>query len=67
MTKLSLAQVLRLVQELTYQFHETSHRLSNTWLELQRAQETLRNLMMIYDEWLNEKELDQGQNNKNHW
>ena len=67
MTKLSLAQILRLVQDLTYQFHETCHRLSNTWLELQRAQETLRNLMMIYDEWLKEKGLDQTQNNKNRW
>jgi hypothetical protein len=67
MTEPSLAQVLRLVQELTYQFHETSHRLSNTWLELERARATLRSLMMIYDEWLKEKGLDQGQANKNRW
>ena len=67
MTKPSLVQILRLVQDLTYQFHETSHRLSNTWLELQRAQETLRTLMMIYDEWLKEKGLEQTQNNKNRW
>lgn len=67
MTEPSLAQVLRLVQELTYQFHETNHRLSNTWLELERARATLRSLMMIYDEWLKEKGLDQGQNNKNRW
>ena len=60
MTEPSLAHILRLIQELTYQFHETSHRLSNTWLELQRAQETLRNLMIIYDEWLKEKGLGQN-------
>lgn len=59
MTKPSLAQILRLVQDLTYQFHETSHRLSNTWLELQQARETLRTLMMMYDEWLKEKGLGQ--------
>ncbi len=66
MTEPSLAQVLRLVQELTYQFYETNHRLSNAWLELERARATLGNLMMIYDEWLKEKELDR-QNNKNRW
>ena len=59
MTTPSLAQILRLVQDLTYQFHETSHRLSNTWLELQQARETLRTLMMMYDEWLKEKGLGQ--------
>ena len=67
MTEPSLAHILRLVQELTYQFHETSHRLSNTWLELERARATLRSLMMVYDEWLKEKGLDQGQDNKNRW
>ena len=67
MTEPSLAHILRLVQELTYQFHETSHRLSNTWLELERARATLRSLMMVYDEWLKEKGLDQEQNNKNRW
>ena len=66
MTEPSLVHILRLVQELTHQFHETSHRLSNTWLELERARATLGNLMMIYDEWLKEKELDR-QNNKNRW
>ncbi len=59
MTTPSLAQILRLVQDPTYQFHETSHRLSNTWLELQQAREALRTLMMMYDEWLKEKGLGQ--------
>ncbi|MBP9692255.1 MAG: hypothetical protein KBD90_02875 [Alphaproteobacteria bacterium] len=66
MTEPSLAHILRLVQELTYEFHETNLRLSNAWLELERARATLRSLMMIYDEWLKEKELDR-QNNKNRW
>ena len=59
MTGPNLAQILRLVQQLTYEFHEVDCRLSNTWRELERARETLKNLMMFYGEWLEEKKLNQ--------
>lgn len=51
MTDPKLAQILRHTQELTSQFHEVNTRLSKTWLELERARETLKNIIMQYDEW----------------
>lgn len=55
----SLAQIMRLSQQLTFQFNEVNHRVSKAWLELELARETLRNLLITYDEWLKEKGLNQ--------
>jgi hypothetical protein len=51
MTDPKLAQILRHTQELTSQFYEVNYRLSKTWLELELARETLKNIRMQYDEW----------------
>ena len=61
MTEPSLAQVLRLVQQLTYQFNDVNHRISKAWIELELARENLRNLITTYDEWVKEKGLDQAE------
>jgi hypothetical protein len=60
MTDPKLAQILRHTQELTSQFYEVSARLSKTWLELELARETLKNIRMLYDEWLKENALTKG-------
>ncbi|EKE10208.1 MAG: hypothetical protein ACD_16C00067G0004 [uncultured bacterium] len=54
-----IAHILRLSQQLTFQFNEVNHRISKAWLELELARETLRNILMLHDEWLKEKELNQ--------
>ena len=61
MTEPSLAQVLRLIQQLTYQFNDVNHHISKAWLELELARETLRNLMTTYDEWLKDKGFNQAE------
>lgn len=56
MAKSNLAQILRISQELTYQFNDVNQFISKAWLELELAQENLRNLSSAYDEWLKEED-----------
>jgi len=57
MTKHTLARILRLSQEISYRYKNSSHLLSKSRLELESAQGSLRRLEMLYDEWLEEKGL----------
>jgi len=59
MTEPTLARILRLSQQVSYQYKNASHLISKSWLELESAQGNLSCLAMLYDEWLKEKGLDQ--------
>lgn len=45
-----LAQILRVSQELTYQFNAVNQLISKAWLELELARESLRSLISLQDE-----------------
>jgi hypothetical protein len=59
MTEPTLARILRLSQQVSYQYKNASHLISKSWLELESAQGNLSCLAMLYDEWLKEKGLEQ--------
>jgi hypothetical protein len=64
MTEPTLARILRLSQEISYQYKNSNHLLSKSWLELESAQGNLRCLEMLYDEWLEEKGLEHKRKSK---
>ncbi|MBY0273504.1 MAG: hypothetical protein K2X02_08920 [Alphaproteobacteria bacterium] len=64
MTEPKLARILRLSQAISYQYKNSSDLLSKSWLELDSARGNLRCLEMLYDEWLEEKDLEQKRRSK---
>jgi hypothetical protein len=59
MTEPTLARILRLSQQISYQYKNSSELISKSWLELESAQGNLRCLEMLYSEWVEEKGLEQ--------
>jgi hypothetical protein len=60
MTKLTMAQIQYLSQQLSQELDTVKHLTSKAWVELGLARDTLRSLALTYDEWLEEKDLDEG-------
>lgn len=60
MAKLTIAQIEYLSQQLSQELDTVRHLTSKAWVELGLARDTLRSLVLTYDEWLKEKELDRG-------
>jgi hypothetical protein len=59
MTEPTLTRILRLSQQVSYQYQNASVLLSKSWLELESAQTNLSCIEMLYKEWLEEKALKQ--------
>ena len=59
MTESTLTRILRVSQQISYQFYDINCDLSKTWHTLELAQGNLKSLMVLYDEWLQEKGLEQ--------
>lgn len=47
-----LARILRISQELTYQFYDINYHLSRAWCMLESARGNTSSLQLLYDEWL---------------
>ncbi len=60
MTKMTIAQLEYLSQQLSHELDTVKHLTSKAWVELGLARDTLRSLSLTYDDWLKEKELDRG-------
>jgi len=62
MAKLTIAQLELLSQQLSQELDTVKHLTSKAWVELGLARDTLRSLVLTYDEWLEEKGRDGGGN-----
>ncbi|OJW53913.1 MAG: hypothetical protein BGO67_07555 [Alphaproteobacteria bacterium 41-28] len=58
MSKMTIAQLEYLSQQLSQELDTVKHLTSKAWVELTLARDTLRNISVTYDELLKEKELD---------
>ncbi|OJW52556.1 MAG: hypothetical protein BGO67_06370 [Alphaproteobacteria bacterium 41-28] len=58
MTKLTIAQLEHLSQQLSHELDTVKHLPSKAWIELGLARDTLRSLTFTYDEWLKERGLE---------
>ena len=58
MSKMTIAQLEYLSQQLSQEFDTVKDLTSKAWGELTLARDTLRNISVTYDELLKEKELD---------
>jgi hypothetical protein len=59
MTEPTVTRILRLSQQVSYQYQNASVLLSKSWLELESAQANLSCIELLYKEWLEEKALKQ--------
>lgn len=48
----NLTRILRISQELTYQFYEINGHLSEAWHRLESARGNVASLQLLYNEWL---------------
>lgn len=55
MANSKLAQLLRISQQLTYQFYDINYELSKAWHALELARGNLSTLATVYNEWLVEE------------
>jgi hypothetical protein len=59
MTNTKLARILRISQDLTYQFYDINYHISRAWHSLESARGNLSCLQLLYDEWLAEEKLSE--------
>ncbi|OJW49636.1 MAG: hypothetical protein BGO67_03780 [Alphaproteobacteria bacterium 41-28] len=52
MANSNLARILRISQELNYQFYDINYHLSRSWHVLESARGNIASLQLLYDEWL---------------
>lgn len=48
----NLAQILRISQELSYQFYDINYHLSRAWHMLESSRGNVASLQLLYDEWV---------------